>query len=124
MRQVLRSAALILTLALVAVVCAVRSRHHNGSQIENGRRRRGARFSSATARCPREINPIDRRSTTSAVSMIDPAVHSTTKSTGGTGDWVLAKYTHLVDQNVASWNHVREWLSRLDAVSRASAPPA
>src|SRR5712692_3066006 len=47
------------------------------------------RFSSATARCPRQINPIDRRSTSSGVSMRDPVVLSSTKSTGEPGDHVL-----------------------------------
>jgi Sigma-70, region 4 len=32
------------------------------------------------------ISSIERRSTTSAVSMCDPVAHSTTTSTGGTGD--------------------------------------
>jgi hypothetical protein len=27
---------------------------------------------------------------------------------------------NVVDQNITSWNHVQEWLSRLDAVRRAA----
>jgi hypothetical protein len=52
---------------------------------------RRAKFSRATARCPRQISPMDRRRTTIVVSMPDPVVHSTTESIGGIGDQVLAK---------------------------------
>jgi hypothetical protein len=30
----------------------------------------------------------------------------------------------VVDHNIGSWNHLEEWLSRLDAVRRALASPA
>jgi hypothetical protein len=45
----------------------------------------------AHAWCPRQISPIDRRITNSAVSIRDPAVPGTTKSIARTGDLVLAK---------------------------------
>jgi hypothetical protein len=51
-----------------------------------------ARFSSATARCPRQMSPIDRRSTSRAVSIRDPFAHAITKSTVGTGGRVLANH--------------------------------
>jgi hypothetical protein len=55
---------------------------------------RSARFSSATARCPRQSRPIDRRSTTNTVSIRDLVVHSTTKSSGRVGGWVMANHRY------------------------------
>jgi len=55
--------------------------------------------------CPGQISPIDRRSTISAVSMIDPAARPITKSTGDTSDQVLAKY-RFTKWSYRSWNSV------------------
>jgi hypothetical protein len=53
---------------------------------------RSARFSSATARCPRQSSPTNRKSTTSAVSIRDLVVHSTMESSGRTGGQVMANH--------------------------------
>jgi hypothetical protein len=53
---------------------------------------RSATFSRATARCPRQSSPIDRRSTTRAVSIRDLVVRSTTKSSGRTAGRIMANH--------------------------------
>ena len=55
---------------------------------------RSARFSSATARCPRQSSPTNRKSATSAVRVRDLVVHSTTESSGRTGGHVMANHSH------------------------------
>ena len=69
----------------------VRSRERFAVRVKAATCWRRARFSKATARCPRQINPIVRRSRTSAVSMSDPAAHAAMKSTRWPADQVLAK---------------------------------
>jgi hypothetical protein len=56
-----------------------------------------ARDSRGTARCPRQINPMVRRRTSSAVSMSDRAVQATTSSTRWTGDQFLASHRRIQD---------------------------
>src|SRR5207302_9322055 len=53
---------------------------------------RSAIFSTATARWPRQINPIDRRTTISAVSISDPVAYSGENQSAGHGGRVLAKH--------------------------------
>src|SRR5437868_2467306 len=92
-------------------------------------------FSRATARCPQHIRPIDRRSTTSAISIRYPVAYSATESTGGADrsrcgeaegrdSKVVAQRLHVTPATVCKWRgrFVRDRLDGLYDEPRPGAP--